>query len=103
MRRTIVIAVAMLALLIIAVRAAKQEGRCLKDPRTNRAREKFSRLQVKEVNSFPDLKVEIVESFPNSAGKWQIVDSFPDYKIEMVESFPDFTVEFVKSFPGPAK
>jgi hypothetical protein len=55
------------------------------------------------VRSFPDLRVKIVESLPSSAGEWQIVDSFPDYKIEIVESFPDFTVEFVTSFPGPAK
>jgi hypothetical protein len=58
---------------------------------------------VQAVTSVPDLKVEIVESFPNSVGQWQIVDSFPDYKIEMVDSFPDFTIQFVKSFPGPAK
>jgi hypothetical protein len=56
---------------------------------------------VKAVTSFPDLRVQVVESFPTSPGQWQIVDSFPDYKIELVESFPDFTVQFVSSFPGP--
>jgi hypothetical protein len=44
-----------------------------------------------------------VTSFPDKPVQWQIVDSFPDYKIEMVNSFPDFTIQYVKSFPGPAK
>ena len=51
----------------------------------------------------PDLRVQIVTSFPDKPGEWQLVDSFPDYKIEMVNSFPDFKIEFVTSFPGPAK
>jgi hypothetical protein len=63
----------------------------------------FGDYKVKAVTSFPDLRVEIVESHPSAAGQWQIVTSFPDYKIQMVESFPDFTIQFVKSFPGPAK
>jgi hypothetical protein len=33
-----------------------------------------------------------VTSFPDKPGQWQIVDSFPD-----------FTIEYVTSFPGPAK
>jgi hypothetical protein len=63
----------------------------------------FGDYNVKAVTSFPDLRVEIVESLPNAAGQWQIVDSFPDYKIQMVDSFPDFTIQFVKNFPGPAE
>jgi hypothetical protein len=63
----------------------------------------FGDYKLKAVTSFPDLRVEIVESHPSAAGQWQIVESFPDYKIQMVDSFPDFTIQFVKSFPGPAK
>ena len=59
--------------------------------------------RIQYVNSFPDYKVQAVTSFPDKPGQWQIVDSFPDYKIQMVNSFPDFTIQFVTSFPGPAK
>jgi hypothetical protein len=52
------------------------------------------------VESFPDLKVKIVESFPDACGKWEIVDSFPDFTVQIVESFPDFTIKMVESFPG---
>ena len=54
--------------------------------------------------------VEIVDSFPDI--KVQLVDSFPDLKVEMVESFPDecgqwqvvtgsadLKIQFVDSFP----
>jgi hypothetical protein len=59
--------------------------------------------RIQFVHSFPDYRVQAVTSFPDAPGKWQIVESFPDYKIEMVNSFPDFTIQFVTSFPGPAK
>jgi hypothetical protein len=52
------------------------------------------------VRSFPDLKVKQVSSFADSPGKWKIVNSFPDYKIQIVDSFPDFTIQYVDSFPG---
>jgi hypothetical protein len=69
----------------------------------------FGKVQV--VKSFPDFKVQIVESladlkvmrvgsFPDACGKWQFVNSFPDFTIEYVDGFPDFTIEFVESFPG---
>ena len=37
---------------------------------------------------------------PDKPGKWKIVNSFPDYKIQIVNSFPDFKIQYVKSFPG---
>lgn len=60
----------------------------------------FPKYKVKVVDSFPDIKVQKVASFPDSPGKWQFVDSFPDFTIQYVDSFPDFTVKFVDSFPG---
>ena len=59
--------------------------------------------KVKAVESSPDLRVQIVENFPDAPGKWQVVDSFPDYKIQWVDSFPDFTIQYVNSLPGPSK
>ncbi len=44
--------------------------------------------------------MKIVNSFPDECGEWQIVDSFPDLKVQIVESFPDIKIKFVESFPG---
>lgn len=41
------------------------------------------------------------DAFADSPGQWQIVDSFPDYKVQIVDSFPDFTIKYVDAFPGP--
>ena len=60
----------------------------------------FPDFKVQDVDSFPDLKVMRVRSFPDACGKWQWVNSFPDFTIQYVDSFPDFTIEFVESFPG---
>ena len=56
---------------------------------------------MKVVDSFADLHVQVVESFPDKPGRWQMVESFPDYKIQFVDSFPDFTIRYVDNFPGP--
>ena len=58
---------------------------------------------MKVVTAFPDLKVVKVNAFPDSVGKWQIVESFPDFKIQIVDSFPDFKIQYVESFPGLAR
>jgi hypothetical protein len=63
----------------------------------------FADYKVKAVESSPDLRVKIVEYFPDAPGEWQVVDSFPDYKIQLVDSFPDFTIQYVNSLPGPTK
>ena len=60
----------------------------------------FADFDVRVVTSFPDLDVEVVTSFPDRCGKWEFVNSFPDFTIRFVESFPDFTIQFVNSFPG---
>ena len=60
----------------------------------------FPKYKIKIVNSFPDIKVQKVTSFPDGPGKWQFVDSFPDFTVQIVDSFPDFTVQYVNSFPG---
>ena len=59
-----------------------------------------AKYKIKIVTSFPDIKVQKVTSFPDAAGKWQFVDSFPDFTVQIVTSFPDFTVQYVSSFPG---
>ena len=103
MKQATFITAALLALLILAVRAGDKKPNVSKVHGRIQYVKSFPDYKVKAVTSFPDLRVQIVESFPTSPGQWQIVDSFPDYKIEMVESFPDFTVQFVSSFPGPSK
>lgn len=66
---------------------------------------------VKEVQSFPDIKVQVVNSFPGlcvyitkskSEAKdkdevWCFEGSFPDKKISFVTSFPDLKVQYVES------
>lgn len=55
--------------------------------------------KYKVVNSFPDLKVQVVSSFPDL--KVQKVTSFPSScgKFQEVSSFPDIKIQFVSSFP----
>jgi hypothetical protein len=65
--------------------------------------ESFADYKVKAVEDSPDLRVQIVENFADAPGKWQVVDSFPDYKIQLVDSLPDFTIQYVNSLPGPSK
>ncbi len=54
---------------------------------------------VEVVESFPDIKVQIVTSFPDLMV--EVVDSFPDDcgQWRFVDSFPDVKVQFVDSFP----
>lgn len=54
---------------------------------------------IEIVDSFPDVKVQIVESFPDL--KVELVDSFPDDcgQWRLVTSFPDVKVQYVESFP----
>lgn len=83
--------------------AAKLDGCSFKGtPLHGRVRivESFPDFRVKLVESFPDLRVETVTSFPDACGKWQFVDSFPDFTVAFVDSFPDFTIVYVESFPG---
>ncbi len=60
----------------------------------------FPDFKVKKVEAFEDLKVKRVNAFPNSCGKWEFVDAFPDFTIQYVDAFPDFTIRFVTAFPG---
>ena len=55
--------------------------------------------KYKIVNSFPDLKVQIVENFPDL--KVQKVTNFPDRcgKFQEVNSFPEIKIQIVNSFP----
>ena len=67
---------------------------------------KGKKIVFKEVSSFPDLKLQFVDSFGDfkvrladdknfAAGdaiKVQFVTSFPDVKLQKVTAFPDFEV-----------
>jgi hypothetical protein len=57
-------------------------------------------FRVKIVTAFPDLKVKLVCSFPDRCGEWLIVESFPDFTIQLVDIGQDFTIQFVENFPG---
>jgi len=39
----------------------------------------FADITIQYVESFPDIKVKFVSSFPDDCGKWQKVESFPDF------------------------
>lgn len=56
--------------------------------------------RVRVVDSFPDIKVKAVSSFPDDIGEWQFVDYGEDFTVQFVDSFPDIRIEFVDSFPG---
>ena len=44
--------------------------------------------KVRIVTAFPDLKVQVVDAFPDKCGLWKMVDAFPDLKIQYVNAFP---------------
>ena len=58
--------------------------------------EHFADFDVEITDIIPDLKVKIVEHFPNEPGKWKIVSSAPDIKLKIVENFGDFKIQFVE-------
>jgi hypothetical protein len=64
--------------------------------------------KVQYVDSFPDFKVKVSyfpdlnvqeTSFPTSCGQWQVVTSFPDFKVQKVDYFEDFDIAY-SYFPG---
>lgn len=57
-------------------------------------------IKVKIVNAFPDLRVRFVENFANECGEWQIVENNADLKVYITENFPDIKIQPVTSFPG---
>ena len=56
--------------------------------------------KVRVVEHFPDIKVKVVNNFPDEIGEWQFVEHFEDFSIQYVDSFEDIRVQFVTSFPG---
>ena len=44
--------------------------------------------------------LQVVSCFPDGPGKWQLVDSFPDFKVQIVGAFADYKITYVGSFPG---
>jgi hypothetical protein len=59
--------------------------------------ESFPQITVR-VTPFPDLRVR-EGSFADTCGEWEIVDSFPNFTVQIVTSFEDFGIEY-SSFPG---
>lgn len=57
-------------------------------------------IKIKIVNNFPDIKVKLVESFADDCGEWQVVEYGEDLKVYVAENFADIKVKFVTSFPG---
>lgn len=62
--------------------------------------DKMPDVKVKLVQGLPDLKVKLVSRFPEKCGEWQIVDKFPDVRVQLVDRFPDVTIQYVDQFPG---
>ena len=60
-------------------------------------------FKVKVVSSFGDLQVQLVDRSPRSAGKWLLVQQFPDFRIKLVDHRPDFTIQYVQAYPGVRK
>ncbi|WP_417092483.1 hypothetical protein [Megasphaera sp.] len=56
--------------------------------------------KVRVVDSFPDLRVQTVDYFPDDIGQWQFVDYGEDFTVQFVDSFPDIRIQFINSFPG---
>lgn len=86
-----------------AARAARLEGCALAGKALHgkvKIVDSFADFKVQIVTSFPDLRVRPVTSFPDACGKWQFVESFPDFTVTFIDSFPDFTIAYVNSFPG---
>ena len=57
----------------------------------------FPMITVRE-SPFPDLRVR-EGSFADSSGEWEIVDSVPDFTVQIVTTLEGFDVEY-SSFPG---
>ena len=47
-----------------------------------------------------DNRGQLVEHFPDACGEWQLVERFPDLKVQFVEHFPDVKIQYVQHFPG---
>ena len=56
--------------------------------------------KVKVVEHFADLKVKVVDSFPDDIGEWKFVEYGEDFTIQFVDSFPDIKIKYVNAFPG---
>jgi hypothetical protein len=57
----------------------------------------FPTFKIRET-AFPDLKV-LKTDFPTSCGKWQEVQNFEDFSVEVVTAFEDFQIQY-SAFPG---
>ncbi len=56
---------------------------------------------IEIVDSWPDIEVKKVTSFPSACGEWQFTESaFADFTVRIVSSGADFKVKFVDIWPG---
>lgn len=56
--------------------------------------------RVRRVSIGGDIRVRLVDSLPNDAGKWQMVSNNADFTIQWVDNMEDFRVQFVNDFAG---
>ena len=56
--------------------------------------------KVRVVEHFADIKVKVVDSFPDDIGEWKFVEYGEDFTVQFVDSFPDIKIKYVTSFPG---
>lgn len=62
-------------------------------------------VYITDITAEADLRVEIVDTFANSPGKWEIVDGAPNFRVYFVKSpaEADIMVYLTKHFPGPTR
>lgn len=61
-------------------------------------------IRIKVVEHFSDMKVKMVENFPDRCGEWKIVDRNPDFTVAFVTSNHfDFKVKWENHFPGVSR
>lgn len=102
--RVVIVAIMFVSLLAVSGSAGKIGADCSYRGTRLHGRVKFvtsfAAFRVKVVAQSPDLRVQIVNQFPNRCGQWQVVSDFPDFTVQQVDAFGDFTIQYVANFPG---
>ena len=60
----------------------------------------FPDIKVQVVDSFWDFNAKIVDFFKDKISEWHFVDYFEDFSIQLVDSFSDIRIKYVDSFLG---
>ena len=98
MKRLALSAAVVLSLAGVGPRPAAADEKLDKSSCSFKGKHLFGKIQV--VKAFPDVKVQVVKAFPDKCGQWEMVDAFPDTKVQFVDAFPDVKIEYVDAFPG---